>query len=72
MTIPTDGAKDTPASADGYVRSLVEANPGPAIVIGLDGMIVDLNEAAMRLTGSPREELMGADFAATVIDAESA
>ena len=38
----------------GYARSLLEASLDPLMTIGLDGRIMDVNEAAENLTGLPR------------------
>lgn len=45
-----------------YVRSLFEAGLDPLVTIGADGKINDVNEATVRVTGIPREELIGTDF----------
>ena len=65
---PSDGTDDRQQWVDQYVRSVVAANPGPLIAIGLDGVVVEANDAAMALTGTPRSEILGADFAATVVE----
>ena len=46
-----------------YARSLVEASLDPLVTISVDGKIMDVNEAAVRGTGVPRERLIGSDFA---------
>ena len=68
MMTPSDGTDDRQQWVDQYVRSVVAANPGPLIAIGLDGVVVEANEAAMALTGTPRSEILGVDFAATVVE----
>ena len=68
---PSDGTDDRQTWADRYVRSVVAANPGPLIAIGLDGVVVEANDAAVALTGTPRSEILGADFAATVVEHDS-
>ena len=45
-----------------YSRSLIEASLDPQVTISPAGMITDVNEAASRLTGVPRTELVGTDF----------
>ena len=55
-----------------YARSLLEASLDPLMTIGLDGRIMDVNEAAENLTGLPRDALIGRDFADCFTDAEHA
>jgi PAS domain S-box-containing protein len=45
-----------------YVRSLIEASLDPLVTISGEGKITDVNEATTRVTGLPREKLIGADF----------
>jgi PAS domain S-box-containing protein len=45
-----------------YVRSLIEASLDPLVTISGEGKITDVNEATTRVTGVPREKLIGADF----------
>jgi PAS domain S-box-containing protein len=45
-----------------YARSLIEASRDPLVTISAEGKITDLNEATVRVTGVPREELVGTDF----------
>lgn len=45
-----------------YNRSLIEASLDPLVTIGRDGRILDVNEATVRVTGVPREELVDSDF----------
>ena len=49
--------------ASQYARSLIEASVDPLVTISLEGKIMDVNEAAVKVTGAPREKLIGADFA---------
>jgi diguanylate cyclase (GGDEF)-like protein/PAS domain S-box-containing protein len=51
-----------------YARSLLEASLDPIMTIGLDGRIMDVNEAAENLTGLARSELVGRDFAGCFTD----
>lgn len=44
-----------------YARSLIETSIDPLILIDLQGRIQDANEAASRITGLSREELIGSD-----------
>lgn len=45
-----------------YVRSLIEASLDPLVIISTDGKITDVNEASVKITGVPREKLIGTDF----------
>jgi len=45
-----------------YTRSLIEASLDPLITISPEGKVTDVNEASIKLTGIPREELIGTDF----------
>lgn len=46
-----------------YARSLLEASLDPLVVISPEGKITDVNKASEEVTGVPREELIGTDFA---------
>ena len=48
--------------ASQYARSLIEASLDPLVTISQEGKITDVNEATIRVTGVPREGLVGADF----------
>ncbi len=48
--------------ASQYARSLIESSLDPLVTISPDGKITDVNEATIRVTGVPREQLIGADF----------
>lgn len=45
-----------------YDRSLIEASLDPLVTINAQGMIMDVNEASVKITGVLREELIGTDF----------
>jgi PAS domain S-box-containing protein len=45
-----------------YSRSLIEASLDPLVTISPAGKVTDVNEAAVRVTGVPRERLVGTDF----------
>jgi PAS domain S-box-containing protein len=49
--------------ASQYARSLIEASLDPLVTISPEGKITDVNEATVKITGAPREKLIGADFA---------
>ncbi|MBU0486359.1 MAG: PAS domain S-box protein [Bacteroidetes bacterium] len=45
-----------------YARSLIEASLDPLVTISAEGKILDVNEASIKVTGVPREKLIGTDF----------
>jgi len=49
-------------TASQYARSLIEASLDPLVTISPEGKITDVNEATIKVTGVPREELIGTDF----------
>jgi PAS domain S-box-containing protein len=49
-------------AASQYARSLLEASLDPMVTISPEGKITDVNEATIRLTGVPRDGLIGTDF----------
>ncbi len=48
--------------ASQYARSLIEASLDPLVTISPEGKITDVNEATVKVTGVPREKLIGTDF----------
>src|SRR6185503_20501848 len=48
--------------ASGYARSLIEASVDPLVTISAEGKIADVNDATVKVTGAPREALIGTDF----------
>jgi PAS domain S-box-containing protein len=52
----------TQKQASQYARSLIEASLDPLVTISADGKITDVNEATTKVTGVPREKLIGTDF----------
>ena len=48
--------------AANYARSLIEASLDPLVTISPEGKITDVNEATVKATGVPRDELIGTDF----------
>jgi PAS domain S-box-containing protein len=46
-----------------YARRLMEASLDPLVTISPEGKITDVNEAAIRVTGVERRQLLGTDFA---------
>jgi PAS domain S-box-containing protein len=55
-----------------YARSLIEAGLDPLVTISPEGSIDDVNEATVRLTGLPRESLIGTDFSLYFTDPDKA
>jgi PAS domain S-box-containing protein len=45
-----------------YSRSLIEASLDPLVTISPEGKVTDVNEAAIRVTGVDRAQLVGTDF----------
>jgi diguanylate cyclase (GGDEF)-like protein/PAS domain S-box-containing protein len=45
-----------------YARSLIEADMDPLMTINVEGIIMDVNKAAIQMTGVPRELMTGSDF----------
>ncbi|MBK9608416.1 MAG: GGDEF domain-containing protein [Betaproteobacteria bacterium] len=45
-----------------YARSLIEVSLDPLVTISVEGKIMDVNEAAVQVTGVPRDLLIGSDF----------
>jgi PAS domain S-box-containing protein len=58
--------------AAGYARSLLEAALDPMVTISAEGEITDTNEATAKLTGVPRDELIGTSFSSYFTDPEKA
>ena len=58
--------------ASRYARSLIEASLDPLVSISPSGRINDANEAAVRSTGMPREQLIGTDFSDYFTEPEAA
>jgi len=48
--------------ASQYTRSLIEASLDPLVTISPEGKITDANEATIKITGVPRDDLIGTDF----------
>ncbi len=55
-----------------YARSLIEASLDPLVTISADGKITDVNEATVKVTGVPREKLIGTDFSNYFTEPEKA
>ena len=50
------------AEASAYNRCLIESSIDSFVMIGLDGIITDVNHATEKMTGYKREKLIGTDF----------
>ncbi|MES2140732.1 MAG: chemotaxis protein CheB [Bacteroidota bacterium] len=48
--------------ASQYSRSLIEASLDPLVTISAEGKILDVNNASIKVTGVPRDKLIGTDF----------
>lgn len=55
-----------------YARSLIEANIDPLVTISPDGIITDVNDATIKVTGVSREGLIGTDFSDYFTDPKKA
>jgi PAS domain S-box-containing protein len=55
-----------------YTRSLIEATLDPLVTISPEGKITDVNEATVKVTGVPRNELIGSDFSGYFTDPDKA
>jgi PAS domain S-box-containing protein len=53
-------------------RSMIESSPDLLIAVSPEGMITDLNQATVKITGVPREELIGTAFSDYFTDPERA
>jgi PAS domain S-box-containing protein len=49
-------------TASQYARILIEASLDPLVTISPEGKITDVNEGSIKVTGVPREKLIGTDF----------
>lgn len=55
-----------------YARSLIEASLDPLVTISSEGIITDVNEASIQVTGFTREQLIGTDFSDYFTEPEKA
>lgn len=67
-----DAMKAITTHNSAYARSLLEASLDPLFTISIDGKIMDMNHATLRMTGLSREQLSGTDFFYYFTDPESA
>jgi len=55
-----------------YERSLIETSLDPLFTINTEGKITDVNEGTVKVTGVPREKLIGSDFSRYFTEPEKA
>jgi PAS domain S-box-containing protein len=55
-----------------YARSLIEASLDPLVTISPEGKVNDVNDAMIKVTGVPREGLIGTDFSQYFSDPDKA
>ncbi|WP_171017276.1 PAS domain S-box protein [Maribacter sp. ACAM166] len=67
-------ARDVTAQkqASQYARSLIEASLDPLVTISPEGVITDVNDASEKITGVPRDALIGTDFSNYFTEPEKA
>jgi PAS domain S-box-containing protein len=67
-------ARDVTAQkqASQYARSLIEASLDPLVTISPEGKITDVNDGSVKVTGVPREQLIGTDFSNYFTEPEKA
>jgi PAS domain S-box-containing protein len=58
--------------AQNHTRSLIEADLDPLVLIGTDGIIMDVNSAAEKMTGLGRDVLKGTPFSSYIVEKEKA
>ena len=59
-------------AASSYSRSLIEASLDPLVTISSIGKITDVNTATEKVTGVPRNKLIGSDFSSYFTEPENA
>jgi PAS domain S-box-containing protein len=62
----------TQEAASELSRSLIEASLDPMVTISPDGKITDVNDATVKATGVPRDELIGTSFSDYFTEPEKA
>ncbi|MBC7735390.1 MAG: PAS domain S-box protein, partial [Bacteriovorax sp.] len=65
-------ADDNLRRASEYARSLIEASLDPLVTISPEGKITDVNAGSAKVTGVPREKLIGTDFSNYFTEPEKA
>jgi len=59
-------------TAEAHLRSLFEHNPDGVLLLGRDGTILEVNDACVRISGYPRERLIGRPYDELVPEADRA
>ncbi|WP_295449396.1 PAS domain-containing hybrid sensor histidine kinase/response regulator [uncultured Thiodictyon sp.] len=72
MTVNTTDLEHELRSLSNYSRRLIEASLDPLVTISVDGRIMDVNAATEKVTGRPREQLIGSDFSDYFTEPEQA
>jgi PAS domain S-box-containing protein len=62
VSTQSDRRRAQARAASQHPRSLIEDGPDPLVMISPEGKITGVNEAAIRLTGVARAQLVGTDF----------
>jgi PAS domain S-box-containing protein len=65
-------AREQALRASLYARSLIEASLDPMVTVSRDGRIIDVNQAAVEMTGVPREALIDDDISRYFTEPEKA
>ena len=68
----TRNERNHPSDSEQYARSLIEASLDPLVTISAEGKITDVNEATVKVTGVPRNKLIGTDFSDYFTEPEKA
>jgi PAS domain S-box-containing protein len=72
VAIERQHAEEALRRASAYNRSLIESSLDPLVTIAPDGKITDVNNAAEKVTGLSRQELIGTDFSRYFTEPERA
>ncbi len=74
VTSPNAAARDVTEQKQEsqYARSLIEASLDPLVTISPEGKITDVNAGSIKVTGVPREKLIGTDFSDYFTEPEKA
>ncbi len=64
--------KTTQEQASHYARTLLETSLDPLVTIDPEGRITDVNEATVKATGMPRDELVGTRYSSYFTEPEKA
>jgi PAS domain S-box-containing protein len=64
--------KNGDINQNNYARRLIEVSLDPLVTISSEGKITDVNKASVKVTGIPREKLIGTDFSKYFTEPENA